>query len=96
MATQKANLGPAREGGEAAVAVPLQCVFLVGPEHYCFVNTEAGPRQRAVKVGQNNATMVEVLSGLEAGEQILLYNPNLGGASKDAEASKEEDAKATN
>ncbi|MBL4844097.1 MAG: HlyD family efflux transporter periplasmic adaptor subunit [Planctomycetes bacterium] len=80
-----------------AVAVPLQCVFLVESDHYCFIQTESGPRRRLVKVGQNNATMVEILSGLEEGDQVLLYNPNLaGGGAKDAEASKEEDAKAIN
>jgi HlyD family secretion protein len=79
-----------------AVAVPLQCVFLEGSKHFCFVSGDEGPVRRAVKVGQNNATMVEVVSGLEQGEQVLLYNPKLPGGSKDkdAEASKEEDAQA--
>lgn len=77
-----------------ALAVPIQCVFLVGSEHFCFVSTPTGPAQRAVRVGQNNASMIEVTSGLALGEEVLLYNPKLAGsgAKGDLEARNQADA----
>ncbi len=60
-----------------AVQVPIHCVQAEGEEHFCFVVENGKAVQRSVKVGHNNAQRVEILSGLQAGERVLLYDPRV-------------------
>lgn len=62
---------------ERVLAIPLQCVFLLEGQHYCFVAGATAPERRAVEVGQSTASLIEVKSGLTQGERVLLYNPSL-------------------
>ncbi len=58
-----------------ATYVPLQAVTPVADGHVCYVQTLAGAQERAVKVGEFNNTFIEIVSGLEAGETVLLRAP---------------------
>ncbi len=54
--------------------IPVQCVFLDGGNPVCFVSG-ATVEKRPVEIGQNNGKWVEILSGLEQGEVVLLSVP---------------------
>ncbi|MHC4279881.1 MAG: hypothetical protein ACYSUJ_06980 [Planctomycetota bacterium] len=43
----------------------------------CYVSTSRGSEQREVQTGQYNDAFVQILSGLEAGEKVLLNPPTL-------------------
>ena len=61
-----------------ATYVPLQCVFLEGGKHWCYVLDAARTPQRVeVKPGLSNDSYLELLEGLTAGQQVLLYNPSV-------------------
>jgi HlyD family secretion protein len=61
-----------------AVYVPLQCVFLEEGEHWAWVADGTGPAMRVkVEPGQSNENYMQILSGLEPGQRVLLYNPKL-------------------
>jgi HlyD family secretion protein len=62
---------------EDVVFVPLQCVFLEGEQHYCHVMGPTGPERRKVKIGLSNQHFTQVSDGLQQGESVLLYNPNI-------------------
>ncbi len=58
------------------IYVPVQAVFLDAGKTICLVNRGNGdPEKRSVEVGQNNGKWVEIRSGLEAGETVLLAVP---------------------
>jgi hypothetical protein len=59
--------------------VPIHAVFPEESQHFCFVFADGGVERRVVEVGKNNAHHVEVTSGLEEGERVLLYDPRLDG-----------------
>ena len=69
------------------IFVPLQAVFIEEGIHYCHVrDTEGRPVRRKLEAGLSNDNYLEVTAGLEEGEEVLLYNPELGTAiSPDAE-----------
>lgn len=60
-----------------ALIVPLQSTFESEGETYCFVVEDGRPRKRTIRVGKSSDSHVEVLEGLEEGESVLLYNPEL-------------------
>lgn len=63
---------------EDAVFVPLQCVFVEDGENFCYAQPPgANAVKQKVEIGQSNDTYVQILSGLEAGASVLLYNPTL-------------------
>ncbi|MCA8941451.1 MAG: efflux RND transporter periplasmic adaptor subunit [Planctomycetes bacterium] len=58
--------------------VPLQSVGLDGEVQYCYVvDVKGAHERRTIEVGISNDNYVEVLSGLEVGDRVLLYNPLL-------------------
>jgi len=57
--------------------VPIQAIVTVGPQSYVYVMTRRGPERREVKVGMNNTSHMEVLEGIEEGEQVV-QNPRHG------------------
>jgi len=64
---------------ESTVYVPLQCVFLEEGKHLCWVQEGAGePKCIEVTPGLSNDNFLEILSGLDPGQTVLLYNPRLG------------------
>ncbi|MFQ5505996.1 MAG: efflux RND transporter periplasmic adaptor subunit [Planctomycetota bacterium] len=75
-----------------ALFVPLQCVFIQDGEHLTYVRGDDGkPVARKLEIGLSNDSYVEILDGLEEGDRVLLYNPNLPTTKdEEAEGSKEE------
>jgi RND family efflux transporter MFP subunit len=76
-----------------ATYVPLQCVFLESGKHWCYtIDAVHQPQRVAVKPGLSNDSYLEILEGLEAGKQVLLYNPNVptGAPAPDAKDEKAE------
>ena len=62
---------------EHALAVPVQAILPPqeqGGSPRCFVQTEDGPEPREVELGISDEKFVEIKSGLEEGEEIVL-NP---------------------
>ncbi len=61
------------------IYIPIQSVYRRGGREVCYVRTPAGGIEvRTVKVGMNNEQFVEITSGLEQGEVVLLYAPIMG------------------
>tara|TARA_R110001592_G_scaffold176503_3_gene416196 strand:- start:69324 stop:71324 length:2001 start_codon:yes stop_codon:yes gene_type:complete len=55
--------------------VPVQSVITIGEQRYMFILMPGGTSERReVKIGQASDTMIEILSGIEAGEEVIL-NP---------------------
>lgn len=58
---------------EDALQVPLSAVFRQDTGWAVFVAVEGLAEERAVRLGRRNDRMVEVLSGLEAAEQVVTH-----------------------
>lgn len=58
-----------------AIYVPLQTVVRVGDESVVFVPGPNGPQPRPVEPGLDNNRMIHIVSGLNAGEPVLLTPP---------------------
>jgi multidrug efflux pump subunit AcrA (membrane-fusion protein) len=55
-----------------ALQVPIQAVRNVDGENVVFVEKDGQPTQRKVKVGRDNGLYVEILEGLNEGDEILV------------------------
>lgn len=62
------------EGTEDCLQVPIQAVISVGEKFVAYVLTPNGPKLRNVELGRTNDMAVEIASGLEPGEKVIL-NP---------------------
>ncbi len=62
---------------EDVVQVPIQAVAVRDDRQVCFVRNVLGVEQRPVETGAMGTAMVEIKSGLEAGESVLLRAPGL-------------------
>jgi HlyD family secretion protein len=54
------------------MVVPVQAIAEHKGEFYAFVEESGGIRRRKVKTGENNETHVQILDGLNEGEQVAL------------------------
>lgn len=63
------------------LAVPLQVVANRGGEKVCYVMTPDGPEQRQVQTGIFNDMFIQVVDGLQQGEQVLMNPPQLSDSS---------------
>ncbi|MGE0480779.1 MAG: efflux RND transporter periplasmic adaptor subunit [Phycisphaerae bacterium] len=54
------------------LAVPVQSVFARGSRTFVFVLRGGAPEPQEVKVGRASTTLVEVVSGLSAGDRVLM------------------------
>ncbi len=63
---------------EDAIAVPVQAVFNEGFVRFVYIPSGSKFVRRPVKIGRRSDRFVEVLAGLEAGERVLLRQPNAG------------------
>lgn len=55
--------------------VPVQSVITIGEQRYIFILSPDGSAdRRGVEIGQASDTMIEIISGVEAGEEVIL-NP---------------------
>jgi len=59
------------------IIVPVQVVANRGGKKVCYTITPQGPRQREVQTGAFNGVFVQIIDGLEVGEQVLLNPPRL-------------------
>ena len=58
------------------VSTPVQAVFMYKGIRVCYVDRGMGkPEARAVEIGQANNDFIEIVSGLEPGEQVWLNKP---------------------
>jgi len=56
---------------EVALALPASCLQVVGDETVVFVREVEGFEARQVRIGRRTETEVEVLSGLEEGQEVV-------------------------
>ena len=69
--------------------VPIQCVFLDEGRHLVYTLGDDGrPMSVEVTPGLSNQNWIEILDGLEQGQQVLLYNPSLGASSAPSDDSE--------
>ncbi len=64
--------------------VPLQCVFIEEGTHYCYELRGDQPERVVVEAGATNDHYVQIVSGLESGARVLLYNPHVTAAEEAA------------
>jgi len=57
--------------------VPVQVVANRGGKKVCFVLTNRGTEEKEVKTGEFNDTYVQILEGLQEGDQVLLNPPRI-------------------
>lgn len=57
------------------LSVPVQAVVQRGNETWCYVARDNQPEKRLIQLGQTNDKFVEISSGLERGERVVL-NPS--------------------
>ena len=60
---------------EDVLYVPLHATYVENGEYFSFVWSAGGARKRTVEIGANNDHFVEIVSGLAAGDRVLLYDP---------------------
>lgn len=60
-----------------ATIVPVQVVANRDGKKICYVHSPNGPQPRVVETGAFNDVFVQILSGLEVGEEVLLSPPRL-------------------
>jgi HlyD family secretion protein len=58
---------------DKVLRVPTSAVFRVGDENAVFAVKEGKAYERPVKIGQRNGLTAEVLSGLEAGDEVITH-----------------------
>ncbi len=57
--------------------VPIQVVANRAGRKVCYIATDRGPEERQVQTGAFNDTFVEIVSGLEVSENVLLSPPRV-------------------
>jgi HlyD family secretion protein len=63
---------------EDVLSVPIQAVFREGPMAVVYLETAQGVSAQEVELGRASEMEVEVLSGLEEGNRVLVRKPRLG------------------
>jgi RND family efflux transporter MFP subunit len=59
------------------IYIPIQAVITIEDKKICYVSTDKGPQIREVEVGAFNNDFVEIKSGLNAGDKVLLNPPRV-------------------
>ncbi|MDT8302786.1 MAG: efflux RND transporter periplasmic adaptor subunit [Sedimentisphaerales bacterium] len=62
---------------EDVVIVPVQVVANRSGRKVCYIATDSGPQERQVETGAFNDTFVEIVAGLDVGENVLLIPPRI-------------------
>jgi HlyD family secretion protein len=62
---------------EDILTVPIQVVSNRAGRKVCYVMTPSGPDERVVQTGIFNDTFVQIIDGLEEGEEVLLNPPQV-------------------
>jgi HlyD family secretion protein len=58
-----------------AISVPIQAVTTLAGKQVCYVKRGSGTEPEPVQVGLFNTKFIEIVSGLEEGDQVLLTPP---------------------
>ena len=77
------------------VAVPLQAVFAKEGKHYCYRGNGGRPERVEVEPGKSNESFVEIKSGLDEGDRVLLYDPAIAEEDGQDESDEEDETKET-
>ncbi len=59
---------------EDVLLVPVACVVETDDGAFCWIDGEEGPQKRLVELGDSNDVFIEVLAGLNEGDEVVL-NP---------------------
>ena len=62
-----------------AIVVPTQAVFAEADATFVYVDGNGGPQRRIIEIGARGPDVLEVESGLNPGERVLLVAPSNGG-----------------
>ena len=62
---------------EDVLSIPIQCVANRSGRKVCYVVTPDGPREQVVQTGSFTDRFVQILEGLQEGQQVLLTPPRL-------------------
>jgi multidrug efflux pump subunit AcrA (membrane-fusion protein) len=65
------------ESSQDALTVPAEAITYTGGEAHVFVYDAGRVRQRPVTLGVGNEEIAEVLSGLAAGEEVVVDDPSI-------------------
>ncbi len=68
--------------------VPIQVVANRAGRKVCYIATPQGPKEREVKTGAFNDTFVQIVSGLQVGEEVLLTPPRIIEADSEAKSNQ--------
>lgn len=63
---------------EDVLSVPIQAVFREGSSAIVYLNSPRGLESRAIELGRASEMEVEVRSGLQEGDRVLIRKPRLG------------------
>ena len=63
---------------EDVVYVPVQAVTYYDDQRVVYVAGRGAPQRRPIEVGSFSDSFIEIVSGLEEGEQVLLLPPQQG------------------
>ncbi|MCM8533995.1 MAG: HlyD family efflux transporter periplasmic adaptor subunit [Lentisphaeraceae bacterium] len=75
---------------DSTIAIPVQCVVKEKKDSIVYVMTSNGPEKRVVKTGLDDGIMIQVKSGLEVDEQVMVSPPLEETAKPDEEISSVE------
>ena len=59
--------------------VPIEAVFEEAGNLIVYQKTSSGPEKKVIKIGESNNNYVQVVEGLEEGDEVYLYRPFQGG-----------------
>jgi hypothetical protein len=62
---------------DGVIIVPVQVVANRRGKKVCFIATPDGPKEREVQTGAFNDTFVQIINGLQEGEEVLLNPPRV-------------------
>jgi len=61
---------------EDVLYVPVQSIFVEEDQHFVFVESGGKRRRQSVTVGEHNNEFIEVMSGLDEGDVVMLNTPD--------------------
>ncbi len=61
---------------EDVLYVPVQSIFVEKDQHFVFVESGGKRRRQSVTVGEHNNEFIEVMSGLDEGDVVMLNTPD--------------------
>lgn len=62
---------------ENQLCVPIQAIFEFNRQHYCYLLEHRRCRLQPVRIGCSNEQWVEILSGLNENDEVLLISPDI-------------------